>query len=229
MGWVSLDGRDNLPARFFAYLVAAAQAAVPGVGDESLALLQLPGVNLEEVVTLLANDLAEAPGPPGWVLVLDDFHAITNPALHQAVDLLLDALPPQVRLVLLSREDPALQLARRRVRGQLVELRQDDLRFTLPEAVAFLNQAMDLRLSTAQVETLEARTEGWIAGLQMAALSLQRAPDAERFLREFSGSHRFILDYLMEEVLCPPAGRRSSPSCSRPRSWSGCARRCATQ
>ena len=198
-GWVSLDGRDNQPGRFFTYLIAALQTVVPEAGNEAQALLQLPGVDLEEVVTLLVNDLAEAPGP--FVLALDDFHAITNPAVYQAVDLLLDAQPPQMRLVLLSREDPALQLARRRAMGQLVELRQEDLRFTLPEALSFLNQGMGLQLSTEQVETLETRTEGWIAGLQMAALSLQRAPDANRFIRAFSGSHRFILDYLMEEVL----------------------------
>lgn len=197
-GWVSLDERDNLPARFFSYLVAALQTVLPGAGSEAQALLQLPGANLEEIVTLLANDLAVAPGP--FVLVLDDLHAITNPALHQALDLLLEAQPSQMRMLLLSREDPALQLARRRARGQLIELRQDDLRFTLPEAVAFLNQSMDLRLSTGQVEILETRTEGWIAGLQMAALSLQRSPDVDRFIKEFSGSHRFILDYLMEEV-----------------------------
>ncbi|HEY3343755.1 MAG TPA: AAA family ATPase, partial [Anaerolineaceae bacterium] len=199
VGWVSLDTRDNLPARFFSYLIAALQKLAPGLGGEALGLLQLPGADLEEVITLLANELAEIPRP--FVLVLDDFHTLTNPALHRAVDLLLEAQPPQMRLVLLSREDPAMQLARRRARGELVELRQDDLRFTLPEALAFLNQSMDLSLSANQVEALEARTEGWIAGLQMAALSLQHAPDPDRFLREFSGSHRFILDYLLEEVL----------------------------
>ncbi|HSL45388.1 MAG TPA: LuxR C-terminal-related transcriptional regulator [Anaerolineales bacterium] len=197
-GWVSLDERDNQPALFFGYLVAALQTVLPGAGGEALPLLHLPGANLEEVVTLLANDLAAAPGP--FFLVLDDLHIITNHALHQALDLLLEAQPPQMRVLLISREDPALQLARRRARGQLVELRQDDLRFTLPEAVAFLNHSMDLHLSTEQVEILETRTEGWIAGLQLAALSLQHSLDADRFIREFSGSHRFILDYLMEEV-----------------------------
>ncbi len=199
VGWVSLDGRDNQPRRFFDYLIAALQTVVPETGKDVLALLELPGVNPEEVILQLANDLARAPGP--FVLALDDFHAITNPALHHAVDFLLETQPLQMRLVLLTREDPNLQLARRRVSGQLVELRQDDLRFTLPEAVAFLNQKMDLRLSIPQVEVLEARTEGWIAGLQMAALSLQHAPDVDHFIREFSGSHRFILDYLIEEVL----------------------------
>ena len=208
VGWVSLDERDNLPARFFSYLIAALQAVAPGAGAEAGALLDLPAPNLEEVVSLLVNDLAERPAP--FILALDDCHLISNPALLQALDFLLEMQPPQMRLLLLSREDPALQLARRRARGQLVELRQDDLRFTSQEAAAFLNQGMHLSLTTEQVEALEARTEGWIAGLQMAALSLQRQPpegtarrqpDPERFIREFSGSHRFILDYLMEEVL----------------------------
>ena len=197
-GWVSLDERDNQPVLFFNYLVAALQTVLPGTGSEALALVQLPGANLEEVVTLLDNDLAAAPSP--FFLVLDDLHTITNPAIYEALALLLEAQPPQMRLLLISREDPPLQLARRRARGQLVELRQDDLRFTLPEAVAFLNQSMDLQLSTEQVEILETRTEGWITGLQLAALSLQHTLDVDRFIREFSGSHRFILDYLMEEV-----------------------------
>ncbi len=198
-GWVSLDGRDNQPRRFFEYLIAALQPIVPDAGREALALLELPGVNMEEVITQLSNDFTRAAGP--FVLVLDDFHVINNPVLHQVIDLLLEAEPPQMRLVLLSREDPHLLLARRRVSGQLVELRQEDLRFSLPEAIEFLNQGMGLHLSTSQVEILEARTEGWIAGLQMAALSLQHAPDSDRFIREFSGTHRFILDYLIEEVL----------------------------
>lgn len=196
--WVSLDERDNQPVLFFGYLVAALQTVLPEAGSEALALLQLPGADLEEVATLLANDLIVAPSP--FFLVLDDLHTITNPALHQALNLLLEAQPPQMRMLLISREDPSLHLARRRARGQVVELRQDDLRFTLPEAVAFLNQSMGLHLSTEQMEILETRTEGWIAGLQLAALSLHHTLDVDRFIREFSGSHRFILDYLMEEV-----------------------------
>jgi LuxR family transcriptional regulator, maltose regulon positive regulatory protein len=203
VGWLSLDGRDNAPPRFFAYLVAALRAALPGAGSsafqEVLALVNLPGAGMEEIITVLANELVETPQP--FVLVLDDFHVITNPLLHQALDLLLDGLPPQMRIVLLTREDPAVQLARRRARGQLVELRQEDLRFTVEEALAFLNHSMDLGLTLEQVQALEARTEGWIAGLQMAALALSSTPDVERFVRDFSGSHRFILDYLVEEVL----------------------------
>ncbi|HEX2979253.1 MAG TPA: AAA family ATPase, partial [Anaerolineaceae bacterium] len=197
-GWVSLDERDNRPELFFGYLIAALQGVVPGVGNPTLELLQLPGAKLEDAITLLANDLANAPGP--FVLILDDLHTITNPVLYQAIDLLVDAQPPQMRTVILTREDPPLHLARRRVNNQLVELRQDDLRFSLSEAVDFLNHSMDLRLTTGQVEILENRTEGWIAGLQMAALSLQHSNDVDQFIHDFSGSHRFILDYLMDEV-----------------------------
>ncbi len=199
VGWLSLDGRDNQLSRFFEYLIAALQTVVPGAGTQVLGLLDIPGASVEEIVTLLVNDLEKAAAP--FVLALDDFHNITNNAIHHAVDLLLEVQPPCMRLVVISREDPALQLARRRVSGQLVELRQDDLRFTISEAVAFLNEGMGLRLSVSQVEALEARTEGWIAGLQMAALSLQHTSDIDHFINQFSGSHRFILEYLIEEVL----------------------------
>lgn len=199
VGWVSLDERDNQPASFFAYCIAALQQVVPGAGGEALALLELPGVNLDEVVTLLVNDLVEAPGP--FALALDDFQAITNPALHRAVDRWVEALPASMRLILLSREDPAINLSRRRAHAHLVELRQEDLRFTVAETREFLRESMQLDLQEGQVESLEARTEGWIAGLQMAALSLQRTPDPAGFIRDFNGTHRFVLDYLMEEVL----------------------------
>jgi LuxR family transcriptional regulator, maltose regulon positive regulatory protein len=202
-GWLSLDARDNTPTRFFAYLIAALREALPGEGsamfNDVLALLNIPGARNEEIVTLLTNDMTEVTG--SFILVLDDFHTVSNLQLHQALDLLLEAQPPNMRLVLLTREDPAMQLSRRRARAQLVELRQEDLRFTLQEAVAFLNHSMGLRLSTEQVQALESRTEGWVAGLQMAALALHSAPDVDRFLKDFSGSHRFILDYLVEEVL----------------------------
>lgn len=209
--WLSLDERDNLPARFFSYLFATLQGMAPNAGYEAQALLDLPGANIEEIVTLFANDLVEAPGL--FILVLDDFHVITNPLLHQAMDLLIEAQPPQMRLVLLSREDPSIQLARRRARGQLIEIRQSDLAFTMEEAASFVSQNIDLQLTTEQISTLESRTEGWAAGLQMASLAMQSLDPAEtpfteqpaaqidRFLLNLSGTHRFILDYLMEEVL----------------------------
>jgi LuxR family transcriptional regulator, maltose regulon positive regulatory protein len=199
VGWVSLDARDNQPAAFFAYFIAALQTIAPEVGKNALELLPLPGLNLEEVITLLANDLTGIFSP--FVMILDDFHNITNPLIHQAIDLLLDAQPPQMRLLLLTREDPPLRLALRRANDQLVELRQEDLRFGLTEALDFLDQCMGLTLIADQVEILEDRTEGWVAGLQLAALSLQHSPDVDGFIHKFSGSNRFILDYLMEEVL----------------------------
>jgi ATP/maltotriose-dependent transcriptional regulator MalT len=199
VGWVSLDVRDNQPKQFFLYLIAALRKVMPKIGKEALELLDLPGLNFEEIVLLLGNELEVAPEP--FVLVLDDFHSITNPVLHQIIDTLLDIQPPQMRLVLLSREDPPLQLARRRVCGQLIELRQADLRFSLSESIEFLNQTMGLHLSSAQVAALDGRTEGWVAGLQMAALSLQHISDIDSFIHDFSGSHRFILDFLIEQVL----------------------------
>jgi ATP/maltotriose-dependent transcriptional regulator MalT len=198
-GWVSLDARDNQPARFFTYFITALQTLFPQAGREAMDLLQLPGVNLEEVVTLLTNDLVEITSP--FLLVLDDFHQITDSNLCRAIDLFLDAMPTQMSILLLSREDPRLQLARYRANDQLVELRLDELRFTLQEAIAFLEQSMGLNLVPSQVEMLEQRTEGWIAGLQLAALSLKHSSDVDGFLHDFSGSHRYILDYLMEEVL----------------------------
>lgn len=197
--WLSLNSEDNSPAQFFACLIAALQTVVPGAGGTALPLLDLPGVKPRELVTLLSNDLSEVDQP--FVLVLDDFHAIENAQLHEAVQQLIEAQPPQMRLVLLTRQDPLIQLARRRARGELIELRQADLRFTLEETVAFLNHSMNLSLKSEQIEQLDSRTEGWIAGLQMAALSLQRAENTEQFLREFSGTHRFIMDFLVEEVL----------------------------
>jgi LuxR family maltose regulon positive regulatory protein len=199
ISWLSLEAADNQPARFYAYLIAALQTVGPGVGDEALTLAEIPGATAEEVLAALINDLANVNGP--FVLVLDDFHTIIHPALHQALVRLVERQPPQMRLVVLTREDPLLPLARLRARAELVEVRQEDLRFSPAEALDFLNAVMGLRLTLAQTERLEARTEGWIAGLQMAALSLQRAPDAEAFIRDFSGSHRFVLDYLIEEVL----------------------------
>lgn len=199
VSWLSLDESDNQPKRFFQYLIAALQKAIPSAGQSAGSLLELARLDLEEIITSLANDLADFPHP--FIVVLDDIHQITTPQIHQAVQMLLDALPPQARLILLSRQDPPLSLARLRARGQLVEIRSDDLRFSAEETAAFLHQVMGLSLTLAQVHALEARTEGWIAGLQMAALSMQNLQDLDGFIQAFSGSNRFILDYLVEEVL----------------------------
>jgi LuxR family maltose regulon positive regulatory protein len=206
VAWVSLDEGDDDPARFLGYAVTALGQLAPGLGEETLTLLRyLPGVQdatparLEPVLTGWLNEV-HARGQD-LVLVLDDYHAVESPAVHAAVQFLLDRLPPCLHLVLSTRVDPPLRLSRLRARGQLCELRARDLRFNSQEAADFLNQAMGLALSTADVEALEERTEGWAVGLQMAALSLQGRRDVEGFIAQFTGSHRFVLDYLTDEVL----------------------------
>jgi LuxR family maltose regulon positive regulatory protein len=206
VAWVSLDEGDDDPVRFLGYAVTALGQLAPGLGEETLTLLRyLPGVQgatparLEPVLTGWLNEV-HARGED-LVLVLDDYHAVESPAVHAAVQFLLDRLPPCLHLVLATRVDPPLRLSRLRARGQLCELRARDLRFNSQEAADFLNQAMGLALSTADVEALEERTEGWAVGLQMAALSLQGRRDVEGFIAQFTGSHRFVLDYLTDEVL----------------------------
>ena len=202
--WLSLDEGDSDPTRFLAYLISALQTVVPQVGKGALAALQAPQPPpAEAILTAVLNDIAAL--PDRFILVLDDYHAVDAPAVDQALAFLLQHLPPQMHLVIATREDPPLPLARLRARGQLVELRAADLRFTPAEAAAFLNQQMGLKLSPEEVAALEARTEGWIAGLQLAALSMQGRTDTAAFVRSFAGSHRFVLDYLVEEVLlCQP-------------------------
>lgn len=202
--WVSLDDGDNDPARFSAYLAAALQPVDESAGLTRGDAFELAGSFLREshLITLV-NQAAVL--PQALVLVLDDYHVITSRVIHNAVTFLVDHLPEHLHLVLATRADPPLPLARLRAGGHLVELRQNDLRFTVEEASAFLNNIMELDLSVQDVAALEARTEGWIAGLQMAALSLQgpRSHPTRRseFIQAFTGSHRFILDYLVEEVL----------------------------
>ncbi len=200
VAWLSLDERDGDTVRFLTYLVAAIQQVAPQVGGavtDALGSSQQPP--LESLLTALLNDLANVPEP--FVLVLDDYHLLDATPIDDALAFLLDHLPSQVHLVIATREDPQLPLTRLRVRGQLNELRAADLRFTADEAAHFLNQAMGLDLSTEAVAALEARTEGWIAGLQLAALSMQGRDDPAAFVEAFTGSHRFVLDYLLDEVL----------------------------
>jgi LuxR family maltose regulon positive regulatory protein len=198
--WLSLDEGDSDPSRFLTYLIAALQTIGAGIGEGVLAVLQSPQPPPpESTLTALLNDIAAIPSD--LVLVLDDCHVLDAKAVDDALAFLVEHLPPQVHLVIATREDPALPLARLRARGQLTELRGSDLRFTPDEAAAFLNQVMDLDLSTDEVGALEGRTEGWIAGLQLAALSLQGREDAAGFIASFAGSHHFVLDYLVEEVL----------------------------
>ncbi|MEM7117393.1 MAG: LuxR C-terminal-related transcriptional regulator [Chloroflexota bacterium] len=197
--WVSLDGEESNPAQFFAYLAAA----IRPLSNARTSLAQQLQANQPLPAAALAKTLVQdvAPVSEPFILVLDDYHLIESPDVDGAVAFLLQHMPPQMKLVIATREDPNLPLARLRVRNQLVELRAHDLRFTADEAAAFLNEVMGLRLTEADIAALEARTEGWIAGLQLAALALQSQQDAGRFIESFGGSHRFVLDYLMEEVL----------------------------
>jgi LuxR family transcriptional regulator, maltose regulon positive regulatory protein len=200
VAWLSLDEEDNDLTRFLTYLVAALQTIAPDIGPGELAVLQSPQPPpAESILTALINEIATI--PDSFIFVLDDYHVIEAQAVDHVLTFLLDHLPPQMHLVIATREDPSLPLARLRVRGQLTELRAADLRFTPAEAADFLNQVMGLNLSAEDIAALETRTEGWIAGLQLAALSMQGHQDAAGFIQSFTGSHHFILDYLVEEVL----------------------------
>ncbi len=199
VAWLSLDDGDNDPSTFLRYLIAAFQTIAPMVGRTALALLQTSQPPAPEMLLrVLLNDLAAL--PQECLLTLDDYHLITTPAIHAALAFLVDHLPPQLHLVLASRADPPLPVARLRARGQLVELRAADLRFTPAEATTFLTDGMGLPLSAAQVAALEMRTEGWIAGLQLAALAMRDRSDLADFLSAFTGSNRFVGDYLVAEV-----------------------------
>ena len=200
VAWLSLDDADNDSSRFLAYLVAALQTVTPTVGADVVALLQSPQPPpVDALLPLLLNQIATLPQPA--ILVLDDYHVLEAESIGQALAFLVEHLPPQLHLVITTREDPPLPLPRLRARSQVTELRAADLRFTSAEAAAFLNEVMGLNLSVADIAMLEDRTEGWIAGLQLAALSLQSNQDAPRFIRAFAGDHRYIVDYLVEEVL----------------------------
>ena len=198
--WLSLDEGDSDPTRFLTYLVAALRTIVPTMGSGVLGVLQSPQLlPTEAILTVLLNDITAIPDP--FVLVLDDYHVVDATSIDTALTFLLEHLPPQMHLVIATREDPPLPLARFRARGHLTELRDTDLRFTPAEAAEFLNRVMGLNLSAEDIAALEERTEGWIAGLQLAALSVQGQQDATSFITSFTGSSRFIIDYLAEEVL----------------------------
>ncbi len=210
--WIFLDEGDNDLIRFLNYLVAAFRQVDDGIGRAVQHLLEAPQLPpVEALLTELINDIAavsqgDHEGCP-YVLVLDDYHLITAQPVHEAVSFLLERQPPQIHLVIVSRQDPPLPLSRLRGRGQITEIRQSDLRFTIEEATTFLNQSMGLNLETSDVAALDTHTEGWIAGLQMAAYALQsRIADGgtdsvPQFIASFSGRHHFILDYLTDEVL----------------------------
>src|SRR5579863_5575587 len=198
--WLSLDRGDNDPASFWTYVIAALRTAAPGVGEDALALLQAPGPQPNEtVLTVLLNDLGDVAGD--IVLVLDDYHVIDAREVQDGMAFLLDHLPPRLHVVIAGRADPALPLARLRARGELAEIRAAELRFTPDEAAAYLNEMMGLQLTARDVAALEGRTEGWIAALQLAALSMQGRDDVAGFIAGFAGDDRYVVDYLVEEVL----------------------------
>ena len=200
IAWLSLDENDQDLTRFLIYFIAALQTADANFGKCALSVLQSSQPpQAETILTALINELADISGE--IILVLDDYHDADARSVDDALAFLLEHLPPQVHLVIATREDPNLPLARLRALGQLLELRVADLRFTPEEAVTFLNQVMGLDLSSEDVNSLEIRTEGWIAGLQLAALSMRGRTDVHGFIQAFTGDNRYIVDYLVEEVL----------------------------
>jgi LuxR family maltose regulon positive regulatory protein len=208
VAWLSLDEGDNQAAGFLAYLVAAlqtlalskAEGIAANIGKGVLAILQSPQPPpIESILTALINEITSL--PDNFILVLDDYHIVDSKPVDEALTFLIEHLPHRMHLVIATREDPHLPLARLRARGQLTELRAANLRFTPAEATGFLNQLMGLNLSAEDIAALDKRTEGWIAGLQLAALSMQGRSDTAGFIQAFTGSHRFVLDYLVEEVL----------------------------
>ena len=200
IGWLSLDEGDNDPTRFLTYFVAALNHTEPTIGEKELGLLQSPQPPPIEVILIsLINEISIISNR--IILILDDYHMIEASPIHDALTFLFEHLPAQLHLVITTREDPPIPLSRLRARGQLTELRAADLRFSSEETTEFLDQVMGLDLSSEDIVALENRTEGWIAGLQLAAISMQGRTDVSGFIQSFAGSHHFILDYLIEEVL----------------------------
>jgi LuxR family maltose regulon positive regulatory protein len=200
IAWLSLDEDDNDLTRFLVYLITALQTIDTNLASESLSFIQSPQPPAVEIIlTKLINEINAIPDK--IILILDDYHVIESSPIDDAIAFLLEHLPPQMHLVIATRIDPQLPLARLRASCQLLELRAADLRFTLPETAEFLNQVMGLNLSEDDIAALETRTEGWIAGLQLAAISMKGQTDVSGFIKSFTGSHRFVLNYLVEEVL----------------------------
>lgn len=198
--WLSLDAGDNDPSRFWSYVTAALQRVHPAVKEQVMPLLHLlPAPPIESILTVLINILADL--TDDLILILDDYHVITTQAIHDAVTFFLNYLPPHMHVLIASRSDPPLPLMHLRAQGQLSELRATDLRFSYDEVTAFLKQATGLVLSHTEIVRLDAHTEGWIAGLQLAAHSMRGHKDIGEFIAAFTGNHRYILDYLTDEVL----------------------------
>ncbi len=200
VAWLSLDEEHNDSGRFLTYFIAALQTILTDIGDSLLTMLQLPHPpSTDFIMTKLLNEITTVSDP--FILVLDDYHVPDSEAINNIINFFLQNMPPLMHLVIATREDPDLPLSRLRARGQLTELRAADLRFTIYEVNEFLNTIMDLDLSSADIAALELRTEGWITGLQLAAISMQGYKNTTGFIESFTGSHHFILDYLIEEVL----------------------------
>ena len=199
IAWLALDELDNDPLRFFTYLLHAIQAIRPGFGAALLENLKASPAISSATLEALIGEMAEITAP--FLLALDDYHLIANPAIQEMLQFLLNNQPGNLHLVILSLTDPPWPLARLRARREMNEIRVADLRFTPQESAEFLNQRMGLALTPEQVTTLESRTEGWVAGLQLAALSIQGQENPQRLIENLAGSQRFIADYLVEEVL----------------------------
>ena len=217
VAWVSLDEDDNDPTRFWAYVIAAFQTIQAGIGETAdIASESSHPPPADPALTDLLNQVAQVPDPV--VLVLDDYHVIEAEQVHAGLSYLLEHQPPNLHLVLLTRVDPSISLARLRAHDRLVEIRARDLQFSYDEAAILFNDVVNLNLKPEQVESLNRRAEGWIVGLNLAALSLKGQPASERIIERFTGSHQFILDYLTEEVLDTlPENQRDLPrECGRP-------------
>ena len=208
VAWLSLDADDNEPPRFWTYLIAALQTvqgrvgsdAAPALGQEALQLFQVPNPpSIETILTRLLNEIAALPDE--IILVMDDYHVISTQEIQEGLAFLLAHHPPPLHLVISTRADPPLPIVRLRARGQLTELRADELRFTPQETASFLNELMGLDLLPEDIAALEARTEGWVVGLRLAGLSMQGRTDPRAFIRAFTGSHHYVLEYLTQEVL----------------------------
>jgi LuxR family maltose regulon positive regulatory protein len=200
VAWISLEEEDNNFVRFISYLVAALQQIEEGLGSDVQTIIQASqSPQADYLITMLINEIDAS--QLEFILVLDDYHVISNPEIYDAIDFTLAHLPPGMHLVLIGRVDPPLSLSRLRVGGQITEVRQNDLRFTKTEVSAFINDLMGLNLSGEDISALEIRTEGWIASLQLAALSLQGRDDKQSFVTAFSGSHHYVIDYLVDEVI----------------------------
>ncbi len=200
VAWLSLNEMDNDPINFLIYLIAATQTIFENFGEKALPMLRSPQPpSFESIVTTIVNEISSL--KESFILVLDDYHILDSQPVDKLLNYLLANMPSQLHLVICSREDPNLPLAGLRAQRQLIELRAEDLRFTQREVAEFLKETMELNITPNDISALEARTEGWIAGIQLAAISMKGYQDTTQFIRSFSGSHHFVMDYLVEEVL----------------------------